>query len=105
MERQCFSFEIRSGTLDEYKRRHDEIWPELVAELKEAGLSNYSLFRYSNERIIGYVECEPDAETCFARLAHAEANTRWSKWFEEIIVSLTDEEGNMHSMPEIWHLD
>jgi L-rhamnose mutarotase len=105
MERLCFSFEIRPGTLAEYRKRHDEIWPELVAELKEAGLSNYSLFRLSDERIIGYVECEPDASTCFARLAHAEANTRWSKWFEEIIVSLADEQGNMHSLQELWHLD
>ena len=30
MERLCFTFEIRPGTEDEYKKRHDEIWPELV---------------------------------------------------------------------------
>jgi len=105
MQRLCFSFEIRAGTFAEYKKRHDEIWPELVAELKSAGLSNYSLFRFSAERIVGYVECEPDAETCFGILSHAEANTRWSKWFEEIIVSLTDDEGNMHELEEVWHLD
>jgi L-rhamnose mutarotase len=105
MQRLCFSFEIKSGTFDEYKRRHDEIWPELVTELKEAGLSNYSLFRYSDERIVGYVECEPDAATSFGQLANGDANTRWSKWFGEIIVSLTDDEGNMHQLEEVWHLD
>jgi L-rhamnose mutarotase len=104
MERQCFSFEIKPGTFDEYKRRHDEIWPELVTELKQAGLSNYSLFRLGDDHIIGYVECEPDAQTCFGQLAHAEANARWSKWFEDIIVSLTDDDGNMHALPEVWHL-
>lgn len=105
MERLCFSFEIRPGTLAEYQRRHDEIWPELVAELKAAGLSNYSLFRFDDERIVGYVECDPDAASCFGRLEHADANTRWSAWFEEIIVSRTDEHGDMHSLREIWHLD
>ena len=104
MQRQCFSFQIRPGTLAEYQQRHDENWPELVAELKEAGLSNYTLFRYDDEHVIGYVECEPDAATCFGRLAHAEANVRWSKWFEDIIVSLTDDDGSMHSMQELWHL-
>ena len=105
MQRQSFSFQIRPGTLEEYQRRHDEIWPELVTELKDAGLSNYTLFKFDDERIIGYVECEPDAATCFATLAHADVNARWSTWFEDIIVSLTDDEGNMHSLPEIWHLD
>jgi L-rhamnose mutarotase len=53
---------------------------------------------------VGYVECEPDAKTCFGSLANAEANVRWSAWFEDIIVSLTDDDGNMHSMPALWHL-
>ena len=105
MQRQSFSFQIRPGTLEEYQRRLDEIWPELVTELKDAGLSNYTLFKFDDERIIGYVECEPDAATCFGKLAHADANARWSTWFEDIIVSLTDDEGNMHSLREIWHLD
>ncbi|HVA54118.1 MAG TPA: L-rhamnose mutarotase [Acidimicrobiales bacterium] len=105
MQRLCFTFEIRPGTFDEYKRRHDEIWPELVAELKGAGLSNYSLFKYDDGRVVGYVECEPDAATCFAELANAPANRRWSAWFEDIIVALTDENGQMPNMEEIWHLD
>jgi L-rhamnose mutarotase len=105
MERLCFTFEIRPDTFDEYKRRHDEIWPELVDELKAAGLSNYSLFKYSDERVVGYVECEPNAETCFGTLASAPANVRWSEWFRDIIIALADENGHMPHMEEIWHLD
>lgn len=37
MERLSFTFEIRSGTEAECKKRHDEIWPELVDALKAAG--------------------------------------------------------------------
>ena len=66
MERLCFTFEIRPGTEAEYKKRHDEIWPELVEAIKDAGLSNYSLFRRGTT-IYGYAEVEPDVETaaCF----------------------------------------
>ena len=32
------------GYEDEYKRRHDELWPELHALLKETGVSDYSIF-------------------------------------------------------------
>ena len=104
MERLCFTFEIRPGTEAEYKRRHDEIWPELVDAIKDAGFANYSLFRRGTE-IVAYVECHPDVETAFAKLGPNDANARWSKWFEDIIVSLTDENGELYRVEEVWHLD
>ena len=104
MERFCFTFEIRPGTEDEYKRRHDEIWPELVDAIKGGGISNYSLFRRGTT-IIAYCECEPDAATAFGKIGEHEANARWSAWFEDIIVSLTDEDGNLFVADEVWHLD
>lgn len=104
MERLCFTFEIKPGTEAEYKKRHDEIWPELVAAIKDAGQSNYSLFRRGTT-VIGYVECEPDAAATFAKLADAEANARWSEWFEEIIVSPRDGDGGFERLEEVWHLD
>lgn len=105
MRRLCFSFRIRPEQAGEYRRRHDEIWPELVADLKASGLSNYSLFRLGEDRIVGYVEAEVDPRECFARLASSEANRRWASWFEDVIVDLTDEHGNLHALEEVWHLD
>jgi L-rhamnose mutarotase len=35
---------LKSGAVDEYKRRHDEIWPEVVGLLREHGFSDYSIF-------------------------------------------------------------
>ena len=45
MERLCFTFKLYPGQEAEYKRRHDEIWPDLVEAIQQAGLRNYSLFR------------------------------------------------------------
>jgi L-rhamnose mutarotase len=104
MERVCFTFEIRPGTEDEYKRRHDGIWPELVEAIKESGLANFSLFRRGTQ-VIAYVECHPDFETSFGRLGPTEVNQRWAKWFEDVIVSLTDENGELYRLEEVWHLD
>ena len=104
MERVCFTFEIRPGTEAEYKRRHDEIWPELVDAIKEAGFANYSLFRRGT-MIVAYVECHPDVATAFEQLGPAEVNARWSKWFEDVIVALTDEKGELFRLEEVWHLD
>ena len=104
MERICFTFDIYEGQEAEYKKRHDEIWPELVTAIKEAGFSNYSLFR-RGQQIVAYCETEPDVETAFAALAPNEANARWSAWFEDVIVSLTDENGELARLEEVWHLD
>jgi L-rhamnose mutarotase len=100
----CFMFEIKPGTEAEYKRRHDEIWPELVDVIKGAGVSNYSLFRRGTQ-VVAYCECEPDVATSFAKIGESDANTRWSEYFEDVIVSLTDEDGELFVAQEVWHLD
>ncbi len=44
MKRAAFKMHLNEGQKAEYKKRHDEIWPELKALLKEAGVSEYSIF-------------------------------------------------------------
>lgn len=104
MQRILFTFELYPGTEDEYKRRHDEIWPELVQALQEAGITNYTLFRRGLQ-VMAYAECYPDAETAFAKVGATEVNRRWSEWFKDTIVALTDDEGKLFQADEVWRLD
>nr|WP_116652805.1 L-rhamnose mutarotase [Pelagibacterium sediminicola] len=43
-ERIAFRMRLNPGQASEYKRRHDEIWPELVETLRGAGVSDYSIW-------------------------------------------------------------
>ncbi len=43
MQKYAFKMFLNPGKADEYKRRHDDIWPELVRLLQEAGVSDYSI--------------------------------------------------------------
>lgn len=43
MEKYAFKMQLNPGCAEEYRRRHDEIWPELVELLKGAGISDYSI--------------------------------------------------------------
>lgn len=104
MERAFFTFEIYAGMEDEYKKRHDEIWPELVEAIQDAGIKNYSLFRRGTT-IYAYAECHPDIATAFGKVGATDVNARWAKWFEEVIVDLVDEDGNLFWGEEVWHLD
>ena len=44
MEQIGFRMRLKPGAAAEYERRHDEIWPELAGLLREAGISDYSIF-------------------------------------------------------------
>lgn len=44
MQRLAFKMRLKAGQKEEYKKRHDDIWPALKALLKEAGISEYSIF-------------------------------------------------------------
>jgi L-rhamnose mutarotase len=44
MNRLAFKMKLHQGQEAEYKRRHDELWPELKTLLKQTGISEYSIF-------------------------------------------------------------
>ncbi|MGZ3757339.1 MAG: L-rhamnose mutarotase [Mucilaginibacter sp.] len=59
MERVAFKMELLPGFKDEYKKRHDEIWPELSALLKQTGISEYSIFLdEETNSLFGFLKAE-----------------------------------------------
>lgn len=42
--RKAFKMKLKPGFKDEYKKRHDEIWPKLSHVLADAGVSDYSIY-------------------------------------------------------------
>lgn len=76
--RVCFRSSIKPALIDEYKRRHAAVWPEMLRALKDAGWNNYSLFLGTDGLLVGYVECD-DFDAVRARMALTDVNTRWQK--------------------------
>ncbi len=44
MERVAFKMQLHKGRVEEYKKRHDALWPDLQQVLKETGVNDYSIF-------------------------------------------------------------
>ena len=44
MKRVAFTMKLKPGMKEEYKKRHDEIWPELLQLLRDEGVYDYSIF-------------------------------------------------------------
>ena len=52
MIRNAFKMKLSNGNIEEYRRRHDEIWPELLAELRKAGIRDYSIYYDPETRLL-----------------------------------------------------
>ncbi len=70
---------------EEYLRRHDEIWPEMVEALKAAGICNYTIWLDGDE-LFGYYECEKGVEYALKFQAENPVVRRW----EESMKPLTE---------------
>lgn len=88
MARYTWACKVREGMLDEYIRRHDEIWPEMTQMLNEAGVHNYTIWNM-DDLLFGYYECE-DLEYALKFQAKSEVNRRWSKYMQDVLITLKD---------------
>ena len=61
MIRKAFVLQLHAGQLDEYRRRHNPIWPELAAVLQAHGVHNYSIHLHPQTlQLFGYAEIESE---------------------------------------------
>jgi L-rhamnose mutarotase len=83
MKNYAWVLEVRPGYEEEYKKRHDEIMPDLAADIRAAGLRNYNIFRHGLT-LFGYFECD-DLPKAIAYLNASEANARWGAYMTPIM--------------------
>ena len=89
MERYAWKATVKEGMLEEYTRRHNEIWPELVAVLKQAGIVNYTIWNTGNE-LFGYYEREKGADYAARVQAESEVVDRWNAYMKDVMVMEMD---------------
>jgi len=106
MKRICFVLHVKPERLDEYKRLHRKVWPEMLDALRETGWKNYSLFLRDDGLLVGYLETE-DFERARAGMASREVNERWQRKMKDFFVQAAGllPDRAMAPLDEIFHLD
>ena len=103
MQRFAFKMFLHPGQRDEYRRRHDAIWPELSSLLREAGVSNYSIYLDEATNILfAYLERTEDHR--MADLPNEAVMRRW--W--DFMADIMRYEANVPvaiPLPEMFHMD
>lgn len=89
MEKYAWSAKIVPGMKEEYKRRHDEIWPELVNLLKEAGICNYTIWNVG-DTLFGYYECEHGVDYAAKTQSESPIVARWDEYMKDVLIMEMD---------------
>jgi len=89
MKRFGFKMKLFPGFREEYKKRHKEIWPELVKMLKDQGVGNYSIF-YDDETNILFAYQEQSGESSSQDLGTEEIVKKWWKYMADIMETNPD---------------
>ena len=107
MQRVGFEMKIKPELVEEYKRRHDEIWPDMSEALKRTGWRNYTIFFRKDGTLFGYVECTESFKASLAGMAKEEVNEKWqddmSPFFQLPEGAHPDQ--NMIEWREVFHAD
>jgi L-rhamnose mutarotase len=103
MIRHAFKMKLKPGVLAEYKRRHDEIWPELARELRDAGLSDYSIFLDEETLTLFAVQKLSETNTA-ARLPETAVVKKWWAYMAPLMEVNPDNSPVCVELPEIFHL-
>ena len=105
MIRAAFKMRLKDAScIDEYKKRHDEIWPELLKLLKGAGISDYSIF-FDEESLTLFAVQKTSGESGSQDLG---SNPVVQKWWDFMADIMETEENNAPvsiELPEVFHLD
>ena len=107
MKRIAFVLKVKEDRLEEYKRHHQAVWPEMLDALRQAGWHNYSLFMRKDGLLFGYFETPKDFRAALAAMTNKEVNTRWQEFMTPYFESLEGErpDERMLELEEVFHLD
>ena len=102
--RNAFKMKLKPGFEAEYKKRHDEIWPELAKLLSETGIQDYSIFLDEETLILFAVQkISPGFDQKY--LPNHPIVKRWWEYMSDIMETNPDNSPIAFSLKEVFHLD
>lgn len=96
MQRVGMLLRVDPPKLDEYRRLHAQVWPELLTELTAAGMRNYSLWLHPSGLEFGYLECDDWQAVC-DYLSKSAVHDRWQEFMRDYL--LTDPDDSAGGQP------
>jgi L-rhamnose mutarotase len=104
MKRFGFKMKMNPGMKEEYRRRHDEIWPELVRLLKDAGIGNYSIFLDEETNTL-FAYQEQAGDNSSQDLGTTEVVKKWWKYMADIMETNPDNSPVTVPLEQVFYME
>ena len=104
MKRVAFKMKLKVGYEEEYKKRHDEIWPELKEKLSRAGIYDYSIFLDKKTLTLFAVQKLKDNNTV-EELPSKAIMKKWWDYMKDIMETNPYNSPVTASLEEVFHMD
>ena len=100
----AFKMKLFEGNIDEYKKRHNPIWPELKEVLINHGVKSYSIFldKDAND-LFGYAEIEDEEK--WKKIANTEICKKWWDYMAPLMEVNQDNSPVSKDLLEVFHIE
>lgn len=88
MPRYAFKLRLKADAIEEYDREHARVWPDLLAKLKDVGISDYSIFRRGQELVLCLTV--DDFDRAWEELDRDPVNQRWQEFMGRLFEPVPD---------------
>lgn len=103
MQRIAFKMKLYPGFAEEYKDRHDELWPDMKKALKEAGISDYSIFiDYETNNLFAVMKAKN--KKLLDELPQNAIMQQWWQYMSDIMETNADNSPESIPLKEVFHL-
>jgi len=104
MKRLAFKMYLNEGQKEEYKKRHDEIWPDLKQLLKDAGVSEYSICLDEETNIL-FAFQKVDGDGGSQDLGQTEIVQKWWAYMKDVMKSNADNSPVSIPLEEVFYME
>ena len=104
MEQSAFVMKLKPGVIEEYKRRHDTIWPEVLKAHTLAGIRDYSIF-YDPETLMLFAVRRLTANETTETLKEEACIRKWWDYNADLMECKPDNEPCSRPLRLVFHMD
>jgi len=103
MKRIAFKMKLKAGSAEEYRKRHDEIWPELAELIRSTGVTDYSIFLDEETNILFAVQKQSGCSGS-QDLGENPVVRRWWEYMADIMETNPDNSPVSLPLKELFHM-
>ncbi|NDL64211.1 L-rhamnose mutarotase [Acerihabitans arboris] len=104
MIRKAFVMQVNPDAHEEYRRRHNPIWPELEQILKAHGAHHYSIFLDERRHLL-FASVEIESEARWDEVAGTEVCRRWWKHMTDVMPANADNSPVSEALRPVFYLE